>query len=1027
MNLEKIMRARLKRNAIMGGLRRWHRCMLLIGYVWGVHFFGDVLCVKLQAAPLTTAVSIKNQTKLLRISIPFHEKPKAIHQRTPESLVVTFEKSLSLDLREAQKFLPEGMILTAANDNQSTVVTMIAPRGKKLRIATYFQGSSYVFDVFKDIQSANQDKKSLKKEAKQSTAAVSSPSQKSSKDATKALSAPSGTSNGPVPFSLRTEDLERTITVMLVADKPFPVAVYRRGANIWIVYRKDEAVLKAMPKTKWKEKIHLHDQDKSLVALRIHDSQYPVVFATGHGDGLAIQLSSWARSPRVPIAVDRTTCQGESCLTLGMRTQKVEAWRDPILGDTLRLGLTALAGHGVADRLQTSDVQILATAQGVAIKPHAKDLKVTASSDQDMTLTRPGGLLLAAPEASPQHVWAEGAFFNWNHWATQTTWNPQTHPTQPGFQKAKDIETHIKGMKYLLAHDQASEVCRTIDHWHRDHPAMRHQAELHALKGAACYRAGRLEMAEQAFAFPELAASHEIKMWQAALAARKGAWHRAGGLMSQPGLVTLKDYPAEVYQELAPYMCEAALIRHDENSAAALLLGLRSRTSTHPQSLEQRVLLEGWLTLLKKKFQEVSPILQGLSNSQTKDIAITARVLFAHAQKEIRNISGDELAAKLEEQKFSWRKSRFESYFLMLLAQTYQHLQKWREALAAFDDAYKRTADIEEKNAIHAEAAEIMESLFAQPANKSTDVLRDLALFSEFKIFVPRNAKGDAIILALCDRLQKVDLLDDAIRLLDYLRHARASGVTQSKLTTRVAWLHLLNDQPEKALKVIDVAKKSPSADVSQSNRFSDDDKDRLYLKVQALISLGRCSLALELLADDSSMTANNLRVDCYWQSREWAKAADLLSQQLKNFAPPPEENPDDVGLSKAPDAEGQASPTQAPSPDLLLRAAVALCLAGRDAEVKELGKQYSTFMAATPLRETFTLLTTADDALRIDRMSDIPGFLTTTQKASLFMDEYRARIDLRDSSALHAHEESKSNVGRDAVKKSDKISILAK
>jgi len=534
-------------------------------------------------------------------------------------------------------------------------------------------------------------------------------------------------------------------------------------------------------------------------------------------------------------------------------------------------------------------------------------------------------------------------------------------------------------MKALLAQNKFDHVCRHIDALQQDNPRAKNNLDLQALLGAACCLAQRYELAESGFAHPSLAQSPEIKVWLAALAARKGAWHRAVGLIEAQGLETLNTYPSDIYFEMAPYIAEAALNQRNASLATTIINDIKSRQPSERRWREHVELLDAQLNLLQKKANLSVGPLQALTHSSDAALSAQAKVQELIAQVDLKALSIDDLAVRLESLRSHWRGRRFESLYYSLLAQTYEQLARWHDALTRFDMGYKRTPDIEERNAIQSQAADILQQIFSKTAASGPDVLKDLALFSEFKHFLPRNDKGDKIMLALVDRLQRFDLLDDAIALLAYLKNSRLTGRSKEKVTTRIAWLHLLNHHPEETLKAL--------TEVAQKGEDPVDHQDRFYLKGQALIHLGRCPQALQLLAEDTSFTADTLRADCYWQQNEWGKVADLLLKQIRN--PQPLVQP----VSTAP-----ANSVTQPSPELLVHCAVALYLSSRWDDMKDLSSTYGVYMEASPLRETFALLTSSDDNARIDRMSDVPSFLKQTQSVSLFMKEYRDRIDLRES-----------------------------
>ncbi|MSP41883.1 MAG: hypothetical protein EXR08_00715 [Alphaproteobacteria bacterium] len=140
-----------------------------------------------------------------------------------------------------------------------------------------------------------------------------------------------------------------------------------------------------------------------------------------------------------------------------------------------------------------------------------------------------------------------------------------------------------------------------------------------------------------------------------------------------------------------------------------------------------------------------------------------------------------------------------------------------------------------------------------------------------------------------------MDLLDEAIELLDHQVRYRLEGTAKAQVAVRLAVIQLLDKKPDKAL---------------------------------------------ELIAGQDVPEANLLRADIYWAAQDWPNAAASVDKVLTDGGAP--------AAGKEIDAATQGR---------VMRAAIAYALAGQQDGLDKLRGRYEAQMAATPFAGSFDVI----------------------------------------------------------------------
>lgn len=233
---------------------------------------------------------------------------------------------------------------------------------------------------------------------------------------------------------------------------------------------------------------------------------------------------------------------------------------------------------------------------------------------------------------------------------------------------------------------------------------------------------------------------------------------------------------------------------------------------------------------------------------------------------------------------------------------------------------------------------ELQARLAALLANDNNmPVARAAGLYWDYRDLSPIGAAGDLLATRLADRLQAEGLYARAADLLEHQLLKRAVDVAQGPLSVRVASLHILARQPQRAL----AALKASSATVYPDAMIW----DRLRIEAVALQLTGRSQEALATIQDVPGSEA--LRQELIWKQRDWTAMA---------------------GLPLPPSRARTMSDAEQV---IILRRVIACAMLGREEELRRLSELYGPAFSGLPTRDVFAILTGPAESLTPTRISE--------------------------------------------------------
>jgi hypothetical protein len=505
----------------------------------------------------------------------------------------------------------------------------------------------------------------------------------------------------------------------------------------------------------------------------------------------------------------------------------------------------------------------------------------------------------------------------------------------------------------LLALGMGAEAAGELTLASEDDPAALTDPETQHIAGAAALIAGRPREAS-GLTVPDAGNSDEYRLWRAlhdaALLAEDDAVPRdtAQTLAAYGGL--LLSYPPGLRRCVLPLAVETLLRAGDLADAQALL-------DAAPDLPELRYARARALDLAG----QVQPALDAYDALiRSNDRSQSARAAVASLELQVaRHILSPAAAADRADALIdAWRGDARERDLRLRIADwrgqagAYrQQLEALRGALANFpapEDGVRQKLD---------DAFAAITARLVAPNDGSIAPLELVALIEENQDLIPDGPTGRALVGAMADRLQALDLPDQAATLLQSLLATATDPDMRATLATRLAALQQQTGQNQQALQTL------ASSDTTVSGLKPDQQATRALTEARADVALGRpaqADAALGTLGTDQALIQ---RADIAEQSNDLRDAAADLGTALADTAP----------------ATGPLDPSASA---LALRLASAVAQLGDTEALAKLRATYDGRFPNSSDAALFALLT----APPVETASDLPRAATESHVAKAIL-----------------------------------------
>ena len=681
----------------------------------------------------------------------------------------------------------------------------------------------------------------------------------------------------------------RTLSLSFPWQAPLGAAIFQRGDRVLVVFDaravidvKELATLRNAPVIDGQTLL-----GKDFSAVSLHVAPGVGVEASSEGAVWTLRFNPQVIATPEPISLERD----EDAAGLQARLAGATGvfWViDPEVGDRLAV-VTALGPRkAVHDGHSFIGGTILPTVHGMVIQANSDSLKVAASTD----LVRIGsdkGLMLspAAPNvrfgaatlSDPQPAPEPGVilFKDWSKTGPdgfigrqQALFNAAT--VEAGEKRPGHVQARMAYARFLVGSGLFYEAIGFMNLLARSDQLVLSSPEFRGLRGAAKAMAGRYKDAQGEFSTPLLAEERSIALWRGYVAQKLGD---VGGARQQfaAGRGAISQFDGLWKSRLSRAEAEADLSVNDLIGAQSALQTASSASAADADEDQAVKLDQGKMLEALGKPNEALALYDQVANTRYGAVAAPAKLRALQIRLSSGKINRDKAGDILDGLRFIWRGDATELEVARLLGRLDLDQGRYRDALEVLRASSKRLPDHPAAIAIQNDLSQAFRALFLEGRADGMQPIQALGLFYDFKELTPIGADGDAMVRRLAHRLVDVDLLPQAADLLKYQVENRLDGVARAEVASDLASVYLIDRKPEQAL---DSLNKSRTTLLPIWLNLQ-----RRQLEARALVDLGRLDHAMEVLGDDKSADADEIRAEGLWKAHDWSRAGPLYEALL--------------------------------------------------------------------------------------------------------------------------------------------------
>lgn len=755
-------------------------------------------------------------------------------------------------------------------------------------------------------------------------------------------------------------------------------AAFRRGEAIWLVFDATGRLdLGGVSRVGRRHQDVQVVQGQGVIGLRIPAAPDIQVSASAEENSWTFTLAARATVPTAAQLTREVNAEGQGRMTVAFGREGVVRWiNDPEIGDRIAVAMLGGPARGVVTRRATMEAAILPAAHGAVIEPRADDVSA-AYEGGTLTVSRGNGLITATAEQSqlaaevsaammagdlggaPMHAEAARNLVE----VRQRIDELMRRAADEGVREGAPVEARMALARYLLENEFAAEALGALRIVSINQGELVEiDPEYRLLRGAANVMMGRVHAAQTDLTASALLNNPSAALWRGYAAAQQQEWAEARRELER-GAGGLEEHPPAWRARFQAALAEAAIQLNDYAAAEAAARAAMAQAPDQALRLQAR-LIEARVVAARGDTARALTMMDELARVHDEETAVRAQVEAIRIRRATGVMRAIDAVEPLEALRFRWRGNSTELTIVGMLGETYSELGRWREALATMRIAVDRFPTDPAARHLRADMSTLFERLFLDGEADHIEPIQALGLFYEFSDLTPVGPNGDRIVRLLSGRLVHVDLLEQAAQLLQHQVDERLQGMGRAQVAADLAAIYLMDHKPDRALVAL--------AGSRQPNMPQTLLADRRILEARALLDLGRLEAAAELVERDRSEDAQRVRAEAAWRARDWQRAAAELRTLLGT--------------------RNRAQPLDEHGRQVVLRAGVALTLAGDEAGVRTLYRDYAGDMANTPDADAFEIVAagiSADGAA----IRDVARAVARTDLMGRFIDRLRTRM----------------------------------
>ena len=735
--------------------------------------------------------------------------------------------------------------------------------------------------------------------------------------------------------------LGNTVRVVFPFEQDTPAAVFRRGDTVWMIFDTVSGIEAPSGSAELADIAQdfsvISSGDTQVVRLDLNQDR----LATLGSEGMAwvLSLGDMMLSPTEPLALSRRRdIEGSFEMVADIvRPGRVHDFRDPLVGDVLKVVTAFPPARGLTRSLDYVDFNALRSVHGLVVQPKSVNLEVTIQSPEAVISTT-GGLTVSAIDTLRQtsDEAREAARAGYLDLASLEERDPKAFLEErdqleaiaaAGEGRDRDL-ARLQLAQYLVANRLAIEALGVLRVLESELRATDLTREIRITTAIANVLAGRPRDALSLLNAASLDQEVDALFWRT-IARAETQDYRGARFDAMEARAIADSYPEWARNSFRLAAARAAIEAADPSLAQRMLDAIDFGSLTIEEASLHH-LLAGRIDEVEGRNQEALDTYGQVIASEvrpTRAEAVYRTLLLLDKEGRLDLAKGTQTLAA---ETLLWRGNALEAEMQTLLAQLYFRNGDYRLGFETVRSAVANYPESPSVNALRDQAQSMFADLFLNGVADSIGAVEAMAIFYDFQHLTPPGARGDEMIRNLARRLVRVDLLAQAADLLQYQLDNRLRGVARTQIASDLAVIYLADRRPQDAIRVLNETQLPGLPDSLQ--------RQRRILEARAMIDGGRDQLALDLVSNMDGKDVELLRIDAHWKARRYSQAGEMIEAIYGN--------------------EPEGKPLSMVARMSLVKAAVGYVLAGDDFGLSRLRAKFGERMVASPEWPMFDYVT---------------------------------------------------------------------
>lgn len=766
--------------------------------------------------------------------------------------------------------------------------------------------------------------------------------------------------------------LGSTVRVVFPFEQDTPAAVFRRGDTVWMMFDTVSGIVPPAHSEEFdalaSEFAVLASADTQVVRVELSEDR----LATLGSEGMAwvLSLGDIMLTPTEPIDLSRRRdSEGDFEMVANVaRPGRVHDFRDPVVGDMLKIVTAYPPARGVTRSFDYVDFSALRSVHGLVIKPESAGIDVALESDLAVISTS-GGLTVSAfdgPRTLGDGIteamrggFVDLAQLEQNDYGLFTEHKDVLQANAAGAEgKQRDI-ARLDLAQYYIANRFALEAVGVLEVLEQELKDEALKRKIRLSLAIAETVAGRSTDALAILNTASMGQEVDALLWRTI--ARADIYDFKGAkLDAVEAQAVAPSYPAWVRNKFYFAAIRAALETDDANMAERLIDEV-DFASLDASDSSLYHLLSGRIDEARGRVDEAIDTYGQVIAADVRPTRAEAIYRTLYLLDQAGKLDLAKATVTLSAESLLWRGNPLEADMQKMLAEFYFRNGDYRFGFETVRQAVANYPESPPINALRDEAQRVFGELFLDGVADSLGPVDALGIYYDFRALTPPGTRGDEMIRNLARRLVRVDLLPQAAELLEYQLDNRLRGVAKTQIAADLAVIYLADRRPQDALRVLN-ATRLPGIPDSLA-------RQRRILEARAMIDGGRDQLALDMLRDVDGRDATLLRIDAHWKARRYSEASELIE-----------------GLYAG---QPIGTPLSQPARMGIIKAAVGFVLAGDAFGLSRLRSKFGEEMVTSPEWPMFDLVTSNIEVTSLE-FKTVASQVSGVEGINAFLASYR-------------------------------------